>query len=257
MVHSMTAAVRRPKVVATIEARMAASRLPGKVLLPAVGRTLLELMVERVRRSRSVDEVVVATTVHPPDRAIIDLCRRIGCPAHAGPVEDIAERLSGAVRAAGGDVVVQLTGDCPLVDPDHIDRTVELLIGGDFDYAGNNLDGGFSIGFDVRAFTLAALDRAMTLSDDPIDRVHGSYFIHRRPDLFRHGSWTAEGAARRPDLRLTVDEPGDYELIRRVFEALTPTKPAFDAMDVVNLMDANPDWRALNQAVRQKTADEG
>src|SRR5690349_11592022 len=104
---------------------MAATRLPGKVMLPLAGAPTLQRLVERLRRSRLVGEVVVATTIVAPDRAIVDLCGRIGCRVHRGPVEDIALRLLEA--AHGADVIVQITGDCPLIDPAHVDRTIELL----------------------------------------------------------------------------------------------------------------------------------
>jgi spore coat polysaccharide biosynthesis protein SpsF len=244
------------RTIATIEARMAATRLPGKVMLPLAGAPMLERLVERVRCARGVDDVVVATTVAPEDRVIVDLCERINCSVHRGSVEDITQRLLEAAQSA--DVVVQITGDCPLIDPGHIDRTLRLLFDEDADYAANNLKGStLPIGFDVRAFTMDALRRAAAMSDDPIDRVHGSYFICRNPALFRLAGWEAPRGLDWPELRLTVDEPADYELVRRVFEALYPQRPHFDATDVVALMRRRPDWIQLNSAVRQKAVVEG
>jgi spore coat polysaccharide biosynthesis protein SpsF len=235
---------------------MAATRLPGKVMLPLLGEPMLARLVERLRRSETVGEVVVATTVSPPDAVIVDLCERIGCRSHRGSVEDISRRLLEA--AADADVIVQVTGDCPLVDPSHVDRTVHLLLESGADYASNSLDGcTFPIGFDIRAFTVASLRRSMELSDDPIDRVHGSYFIARRRDLFRAVGWAAPTDLRWPDLRLTVDEPADYELVRRVFETLYPGNPNFGAAEILELLRRQPAWARLNACVRQKTAVEG
>lgn len=243
-------------VVATIEARMSASRLPGKVMLPLAGVPMLQRLVERVRLSRRVDEVVVASTLSTPDAVIADLCNRIGCRVHRGPIEDITTRLLEA--AADADIIVQITGDCPLIDPAHIDETVDLLRRERADYASNNLgEMSFPLGFDVRCFTGEALRRSSALSGDITDRVHGSYFIYRRPDLFRLVGWRAPEEMRWPELRLTVDEPADYEVVRRIFEELYPAKPEFTAGDVVRLMRARPDWVALNAAVRQKTPAEG
>ncbi len=233
---------------------MAARRLPGKVMLPLAGAPMLQRLVERVKRAR-LNDVIVATTVHPPDAIIVDLCDRIGCSVFRGPIDDVTERLLGA--SAGSDVVVQITGDCPLIDPAHIDEVVRLLIDRDADYAGNNFSGLLPIGFDVRAFTTKALRRSAELSSDPVDRVHGSYFIHRHADLFRQVEWGASKDLTWPDLRLTVDEPSDYELVRRVFETLYPVNDAFDACDVVNLLRDKPDWVRINSGVRQKAAAEG
>jgi spore coat polysaccharide biosynthesis protein SpsF len=244
------------RIIATIEARMAATRLPGKVMFPLAGAPMLQRLVERVRRAKLVDEVVVASTVSPPDEVIADLCGRIDCRVYRGSVEDITRRLLNAAKDA--DVIVQLTGDCPLTDPEHIDETIRRLTDAKADYASNSLQGcTFPIGFDVRAFTMEALRRSADLSDDPVDRVHGSYFIYRNPQLFRLTGWTAPADLHWPELRLTVDEPADYELVRRVFEHLYPAKPDFDAAEVVALLRRRPDWVAINGAVRQKTAAEG
>jgi spore coat polysaccharide biosynthesis protein SpsF len=244
------------RVVATIEARMSASRLPGKVMLPLAGAPLLERLIERLRRSRKVDEVVVATTIEAPDAAIVDLCHRINCRVYRGPVEDITQRLLGA--AAGADIVVQVTGDCPLIDPLHVDETVRLLCESKADYASNGLQvSTFPLGLDVRCFTAEALRRSAELSCDPTDRIHGSYFIYRNPDLFRLVGWKAPDDLHWPELRLTVDEPADYELVRRVFEALYPANSSFSAVDVVKLLRQRPEWVLLNSAIRQKHPDEG
>lgn len=243
-------------VIATIEARMAASRLPGKVMFPLAGAPMLQRLVERVRRAKLIDEVVVASTISRPDEVIADLCGRMDCRVSRGSVEDITQRLLNA--ADGADVIVQLTGDCPLIDPEHIDKTVRRLTDAKADYASNSLNGcTFPLGFDVRAFTMDALRRSADLSADPVDRVHGSYFIYRNPQLFRLVGWDAPSGLRWPELRLTVDEPADYELVRRVFEYLHPLQADFGAGEVVALLRQKPDWVALNSAVRQKAPVEG
>ncbi len=243
------------RVIATIEARMAATRLPGKVMLPLAGAPMLQRLVERLRLSRRVDEVIVATTISPPDSIIADLCSRIGCRVHRGSVEDVTTRLLEAAKRA--NVIVQITGDCPLVDPKHVDKTVQLMLEENADYASNSLNGcTFPLGLDVRCFTKAALLRSAELSNDPVDRVHGSYFIHRHPELFRLVGWVAPEEFHWPELRLTVDEPADYELVRRIFESLHPSRPDFGAYDVIKLLRGKPDWANLNLAVRQKAPAE-
>lgn len=235
---------------------MSASRLPGKMMLPLAGATMLERLVERLGRANSLDGIVVATTTASADDVIADLCARGGIAVHRGSVDDIASRISGA--APDADIIVQITGDCPLVDPAHVDRTVALLRDQKADYASNSLKGcTFPIGLDVRCFTRAALEKTLALTNDPVDRVHGSYFIYRRPDLFKLAGWDAPAELHWPELRLTVDEPADYEVVRRIYEALYPSNPAFTAQDVVSLMRANPDWVALNSAVQQKAPEQG
>ena len=109
----------------------------------------------------------------------------------------------------------------------------------------------------MRCFTRAALEKTIVLTDDPVDRAHGSYFIYRRPDLFKLAGWNASADMRWPELRLTVDEPADYEVVRRIYEALYPENSAFTARDVVALMRTRPDWVALNSTVQQKAPEQG
>jgi spore coat polysaccharide biosynthesis protein SpsF len=248
--------VSDPRVVVTIEGRIASTRLPGKILYPLAGHPMMEQIVRRTRRAARVHEVVIATTDSAADQVVADLGERIGCRVHRGPVEDISERILGA--AGDADIIVQITGDCPLVDPALIDHAVDLLQAAGADYVSNSLHAcTYPIGFDVRAFTTTALRKSMDLSDDPIDRVHGSYFIARRSDLFKHSGWDAPGRLRYPGLRLTVDEPADYALVHKIYEVLYPTDEAFDVEAVIALIRRHPDWALINAAVQQKQASEG
>lgn len=244
------------RVIATIEGRIASTRLPGKILYPLAGVPMIGQIVQRLRRAQRVDEVVIATTDSPTDQVVVDLGQRLGVRVHRGPVEDISERLRGA--AAGADTVVQITGDCPLVDPGLVDAAVELLEREQADYVSNSLHAcTYPIGFDVRAFTMEALLRSIALSDDPIDRVHGSYFIARRPDLFHQVGWDAPTELRYDGLRLTVDEPADYELVHRIYEELASQKPDFGVAEVIALVQQNPSLAQINSAVQQKQIEEG
>lgn len=245
-----------PRVVVTIEGRIASTRLPGKILYPLAGRPMMEQIVRRAKRATRVHEVVVATTINAADQVVVDLCHRIGCKVYQGAVEDISERILGA--AGDADIIVQITGDCPLVDPALIDHAVALLQTESADYVSNSLhECTYPIGFDVRAFTSAALRKSMGLSDDPIDRVHGSYFIARRPDLFKHAGWDAPDHLRYTGLRLTVDEPSDYDLVHRIYESLYSSSEVFGVEAVIDLIRRNPEWAMLNAAVQQKQVSEG
>ena len=244
------------RVIATIEGRIASTRLPGKILYPLAGLPMIGQIAQRLRRAQRVNEVVFATTDAPADQVVADLGQRLGIRVYRGSVEDISERLLGA--ATGADIVVQITGDCPLVDPALVDVAIELLEQEQADYVSNSLHTcTYPIGFDVRAFTMEALIRSMSLSDDPIDRVHGSYFIARRPDLFRHAGWDAPPELRYEGLRLTVDEPADYELVYRIYEKLAYQNPEFGVAEVIALLRQNSSWTRINATVQQKQVEEG
>jgi spore coat polysaccharide biosynthesis protein SpsF len=246
----------KDKAVALIEARMGSSRLPGKVMLDMAGAPMLQRMIERVRLSRRLDEVVVATTGNPSDDIIAGLCERLGCPVFRGSEHDMLDRLLRAAQAHGAGIIVQLTGDCPLIDPAHIDRTLAVHEETRADYVCNNLKPTFPIGFDVRLFPTAVLEEVDRLTDDPIDRIHGSYYIYTHPERFRLVNWEAERDMEK-SLRLTVDEYLDYELVRRVFEALLPSGIDFTAEQVVDWLRERPGLARINQTVRQKRPEEG
>lgn len=235
---------------------MAATRLPGKVLLPLAGEPAIVRMVERVRRSRTLDAVWIASTESSADRVIEMTAGKIGCPVHRGPVEDITARLLQTAEKAGADILVQLTGDCPLIDGETIDLCVEHMLNSAAEYCVLGFDQSLPIGLDVRAVAVDALRRSAA-SDSPVDRVHGTYFIHRNPHLFKHVHAPVPPHLRRPEFRLTVDEPEDYELVSLIFDTLFPSNPLFKPADVLALLDQYPEWAKINQSVRQKHAEEG
>lgn len=244
------------KVYATIEARLSASRLPGKVMYPIRGVPMLQFLIQRVRKALLVEDIIVATTTKPEDTVIVDLCKDIGCRYFRGSVEDITERLLGATQGEDVDIIVQLTGDNPFVDPAHIDAAVETFKKGDFDYVSNNLNNGLIIGFDVRCFSRKSLEKVAVLTNDPIDRVHGSYFIYRNPSLFKLGLVEMPQSLCRNDIRLTVDEPADYALIKEISERFEPSED-FSSQEIVALLDQEAKLKEINNQVQQKNVSIG
>ena len=244
---------RRPgKVVATIEARMRSTRLPGKVMREACGRPLLALMVERVRRARTVDEVVVATTADAADDPIAALAGRLKVSVHRGPEQDVLRRVHDAAVSAGAGVIVELTGDCPLIDPALIDAAVEQFFAQPCDYVSNCRVPGLPLGMAVEVFSLELLQVADREGRRPEDREHVSWFFIRQPERFRLVDVPVRPQHHAPDLRLTVDEEPDYRLVRMVFETLYPQKTDFDCADIVDLLRRRPELAAINAHVQQR-----
>lgn len=256
------------KIVATIEARMSSSRLPGKVLLPVSvfdhmthkleSKALLELMCERVSRSNYVQEIIVATTTKPADDVICELCERIGVSFFRGSEENVLERVLGAVTYADADLVCKLTGDCPLIDPLVIDRTIISHLAGDYDYTSTCLwNRTFPLGIEVEILWRNTLSKTAELTNDPIDQVHVTYFIYKNPQLFRLNSVTALSVECAPDLRITVDTQEDYEVIAKIYERLYGINPNFTTKDVIALLREDVSISMLNRHIRQKHANEG
>jgi spore coat polysaccharide biosynthesis protein SpsF len=227
--------------------------------MPLAGEPALFRMVERVRRSATVDEVVVATTVSPADDAVAGFCDANRIRVYRGSEEDVLLRVLEAARHAEADLIVELTGDCPLVDPGHIDAMVRLFQEGGHDYVYNRLKPGYPDGLDVQVFPTSGLAEVDRLTRDPVDRTHVSCYFYNHPGKYRLGCAHLTDADEEywPELALTLDEAGDYRLISRIFETLMPVNPAFSALDALRLLRKNPDWLDLNRHIRRKSLEEG
>lgn len=241
-------------IVVTIEARMTSSRLPGKVLLPLGGRPVLERLIERIKRARYPDEVVVATTINKADEPIVDLCDKIGCRYFRGSENDVLGRVLGAARSVKAAVIVEITGDCPLTDSRHIDEIIEMFYSGDYDYAANS---GFPVGLAAQAFPVKVLAEVDGLTDDPIDRAHVSYYIYNHPERYKLLYRKAQGDMFWPDLRVTLDEEEDHLFLKHIFEKLYEKNKNFSAVDVVRYLKKNPEPLEINRHIKQKDPKEG
>ncbi len=231
---------------------MTSSRLPGKVLAEAQGRPMLELMVERLKFVPELDEIVIATTVNATDDAVEGLARRLGVGVWRGSEDDVLVRVLDAATAHRADVIVELTGDCPLIDPVIVSRVIQRYRELGVDYVSNCLEVTFPSGMETQVFARNILADVARRTSDPVDHEHVSYYIYTHPELYSLGNVAAEGIDARTDLRLTLDEPADLALIREVFTALRPQRADFSLGDIARFLDANPAIAALNAAVVEK-----
>lgn len=207
--------------VAIIQARMTSTRLPGKVLMDLAGRPMLARELARVKRCRLVDDVVVATTTNISDDAVVATARAEGVRWFRGSETDVLGRYAGAAREARADVVIRITADCPLIDPEISDRVVDALTLGlePADYASNVLRRTYPAGLDTEALWRDTLDRVARHARSASAREHVTPYIYaERPDLFVLRSVTDEPDA--SDLRWTVDVAADLEVVRRMYEEL-------------------------------------
>ena len=249
--------ISQKKVVGTVQARMSSSRLPGKVLMPLAGEPALKRLVDRMRKSKYLDEVIVATTVNEADDKIVDFCTSNNIKVHRGSENDVLKRILNAGKNAKADIMVAITGDCPLIDFRHINQVVEKLIEDSCDYVSNAIERSFPDGFDAQAFYVKILDEVDKLTNDPIDRIHGTYYIYTHPNRFKIKNIKAEGKMHWPDLGVTLDEMKDYNLINIIFERLLSIDEYFSAEDVVDLLLKNPELLNINKDVKRKKPSEG
>lgn len=237
-------------VVAILQARMSSSRLPGKVLMDLVGRPILVWGVERTRRARRVNQVVVATTVDPADEPIVFLCQERGYPWWRGHPYDVLDRFYQAARHFKADIVVRVTADCPLIDPDLIDATVEALLREKADFAANRLpppwQRTYPIGLDVEVCTFAALERAWREAQAPHHREHVMPYLYEVPGRFR--TVVLDADADYGQVRWTVDTPQDLEAVRQLV-ILLGGRDDFTWREALAIWQAHPELAALNARV--------
>jgi spore coat polysaccharide biosynthesis protein SpsF len=196
-----------------IQARMGSTRLPGKVLIDVAGRPMLELMLLRLAALR-VDALVVATTTHPHDDRIVELCTRINVPTHRGPEDDVLARFIGAVEANPGDDIVRLTADCPLSDPAVVEDVLARHVRTRADYTSNTLLRSYPDGLDVEVVRAETLRRAGDCAVDPVEREHVTPWAYRHPEWHQLGAQlSGEDAG---DERWTVDTAADIETVRAI-----------------------------------------
>lgn len=200
------------KRVAIIQARTSSSRLPGKVLAPLNGVPMIVFMLRRVARAKQLDHIVLATSTEKTDDVLAHQVAQFGFDCYRGQLLDVLGRFAGAATLHAADIVVRLTGDCPLIDADLIDNVVSTLIEGDFDYVSNADPPTFPNGLDVEAFTREALFKANESAHVSTDREHVTPYIRRNKALFRQANVRSEIDL--SALRWTVDHPDDLEFVR-------------------------------------------
>jgi len=214
-----------------------------------LGKPMLGLQIERLRRAETLDKLVVATSAGVMDDGIEALCGDIGIDCFRGSLDDVLDRFYHCAQGYMPDHVVRLTGDCPLSDPGVIDRVVRLHLEGGYDYTSNVLPPSWPDGMDVEVMRFSCLAEAHTEARLPSQREHVTPFIHTQPERYRLGNLQND-----PDLsahRLTVDEPEDFEKIRRIYEALYPLNPAFPTDDILALLESDTTLSALNTHIER------
>lgn len=243
---------KNKKIVATIEARMTSSRLPQKVLLDLCGKPSLQHIIERLRRSQYIDEVVVATTVNDTDTPVIELCEKMGCKYFRGSEEDVLLRVLEAAKSVQADIIVEITGDCPVIDWRHADYLIEQFFKEEADYASNVIERTFPRGFDTQVFPVKVLEEVNLIATDEASHEHVSLYIYRHPEKYKLYSWIAPEEIHHPEYEITLDTKEDYLLIRAIYEELYLENEDFSCEDVVQLLKKKPKLLDYIKDIRRK-----
>lgn len=227
-----------------LQARLSSTRLPGKVLKKIVNKPMLALQLERVHRSKLVNKIIVATSTEKEDDAIINLCEELNIPYFRGSLDDVLGRYYHAAKQYACDHIVRLTGDCPLIDPEIIDKVIALHLEKNADYTSNCLTPCLPDGLDVEIFTNAALAHSFNQAKKPSEREHVTQYIRNHAERFIIENYRYE-----PNLseqRWTVDEPNDFELVKQIYNNLYHIKTDFTLNDVLTLLTEQPHLKEIN-----------
>jgi spore coat polysaccharide biosynthesis protein SpsF len=241
------------KISAIVQARMGSTRLPGKVLMDLGGQTVLARVLRRLGRASRIHEVVVATTCGAGDDAIAQECDRLHVSCFRGSQGDVLDRYLRAAEKFRSDLIVRITADCPVIDPEVVDEVVAACITRRVDLSCNDVPGTFPRGLDVEAFTLNTLHRIHQMADQAYQREHVTSLVYERPDIFR--TYLVKGNRDLNHLRWTVDAPEDLQLIRVIY-ARFGNRDDFGWREALELVDCHPELAEINAHIAQKPATE-
>jgi len=237
------------RIVVIVQARMGSSRLPGKVLIDLGGQTVLARVVQRLKRAALANQIVVATSMAAKDDGVVSECERIPVHCFRGSEHDVLDRYYTCAKHYAPDTVVRITADCPLIDPEIVDRTIQAFLDNACDYASNTLVPTYPRGLDVEVFTSAALADAYREACHSYEREHVTPYLYEHPELFRLVS--VMGDADHSQYRWTLDTAEDLKLLRAIYSRFS-NRGDFGWREVLDLMQREPQLADMNAYVIQK-----
>jgi spore coat polysaccharide biosynthesis protein SpsF len=237
------------KVVIVVQARMSSSRLPGKVLLPILGKSLLYRMVERLQMVKHQAQIVIATSTDVKDDAIEAETNLIGVPCYRGSLNNCLDRHYQVGKLFDAEAVIKIPSDCPLIDPRIIDEVLDYYFEheGEYDFVSNLHPATFPDGNDVEIMTMACLTKTQAEATRPLELEHTTPYIWENPDRFKIANITwSTGLDYSMSHRFPIDYEDDYQFIKRVYEELYPEKSDFSCDDILTLLSAKPEIYKIN-----------
>lgn len=238
------------KVVCIMQARTGSTRLPGKVLKKICGKTVLEHDIDRLRRIKNIDEIVIATTDKEKDDEIVDEALMLGVKYFRGSEEDVLSRYYYAAKEYKADVVVRVTSDCPLIDSHVSEETINLYLNNRYDYVNNTYEATFPRGFDTEVFSFNLLEKAFKETKENIYREHVTTYFWKNPEIFSIGCYKND--VDYSAYRLTLDTEQDLELITIIYDKLYNKNKYFGLKEIVELFKNNSELYNINKMIEQK-----
>ncbi len=232
---------------------MGSSRLPGKVLMDIAGKPALTWMIERLRRANSLNEIVLATTTSPRDNELEAWAKTNGVLCFRGSEDDVLARVVAAHRQQGTEVVVELCGDCPLIDPEIVDLAVETFLFNKCDVVSNARKPSYPQGLDVQIFHFGKLAQVAGTVTDPAVREHVSLYFYEHEDEYRVEHLLAPNRRRFPGVRLQLDYKEDLTFLNKLCARLAPTHGSNFGIDrILEVLHAEPGLVEINGHLKER-----
>ena len=237
------------KNLCIIQARYDSTRLPGKVLLSLGGKTVIEQVISRVNQAEKIDRIILATTTREEDDALEQICLKAGIDCFRGSEDDVLDRYYQAAKKFKAKNIIRITGDCPLIDPEIIDKVIDIYEKSGVTYATNVIPPTFPDGLDTEIFSFSALKKAWRETNMASQREHVTVYLWQNPGIFKqkHLNNEIDLSAR----RWVLDNQEDYEFMKQVFFKLYPVKPNFKLADLLKIFVDNPEIEKINNMINR------
>lgn len=235
-----------------VQARMNSTRLPGKIMKKVLDKPLLEYYLERLKRVRHIDKIIVATPDSISEEPIWKLCKEIDIDTFQGSELDVLNRFHGAAKKYQLKTIIRIPSDCTLIDPEVVSQILEYYLENNqrYDYVTNTLERTYPRGMDTEIFPYKLLEEANALSKTESEREHVTPYIYLRPEQFSLGS--IKYSSNQSHHRWVVDTAEDFKLIKTILEHIYPIDPQFTIEDVLNFLSMNPTYYSINKHIEQK-----
>jgi len=237
-------------ILAIVQARLGSTRFPSKILKKIMDKTLLEIQIERMSKSKLISKIVIATTDNERDNELVEFCKSKSYNVFRGSEYDVLDRHYQAGLEYHADAVIKIPSDCPLIDPKIIDKVIKLYLDNypKYDYVSNLHPASYPDGNDVEIMKFETLTTAWRYSDKQYHREHTTPFIYENMSKFSlsNVSWE-KGIDLSEKVRLTLDYEEDYQFIKEIYERLYPENPNFDLKDILNLLEEKPNLLKINE----------
>ncbi len=236
-------------IAAIVQARMGSTRLPGKTMKPFSGKPMLWHIIDRLKHSKKIERIIMATTVKEDDKVIVKLAEEIGIDIFCGSSEDVLDRYYQSASIFNVEHIIRITADCPLIDPSVIDEIVDYYQSRDDDYVSNTINPSYPDGLDTEIFSFKALERAWAEAEKPSEREHVTPYIYNHPEFFKIYNYAND--VDRSHMRWVLDEAADYKFIAEVYRRLYKEGGIFFMRDIMDLLSKYPELNDINKNIKR------